>query len=55
MPEMKRETFAQVQGDEIAFKSLAGLLERLFVVRTNSEDIVSRTEGLMSMVLRGVG
>ena len=55
MLEVERETCAQVKRDEIAFESLASLLKGFFIIWTNSQYIVSRTEGLKSMVMGGIG
>ena len=55
MLEVEREAYAQVKRNEIAFKTLTSLLERLFIVGTNSQKVVSRTESLKSMVLGGIG
>ena len=54
MLEVEREACAQVKRDQIAFEGLTGLLQRLLIFRTDSEDIVSRTECLKSMVLRRI-
>lgn len=55
MLEVEGEAYAQVKRNEIAFKTMTSLLERLFIVGTDSQKVVSRTESLESMVLGGIG
>ena len=52
---MKRISDREVEGNEITFKRLTGLLEGFFLRRPESQDIVSCYKGREAMILRGIG